>query len=252
MAWNAVRISSQSHAGLEGVETDTTEVVGTVRTRGAIAVLLELAEEVEHRLVEVVFCEVEVVVRSDSWDELDDGAANERVPVVLVQENLVADDMESLVHELQKNRSSQSPPKPPRTRTKPTHSLALEDELAVAKEGAVNRFGGVELEAALSLLVDHGEGFVGRLGVLLEGHSETSGQSVGGCFADGELREETSTAFRVREETTITHFRITQRSPKVVEELGNVLVDGDEDGDDLGELANHEHGGVAALLDALP
>jgi hypothetical protein len=50
--------------------------------------------------VEIVCGEFGVVVRGESWDELDDCSSNERVSMILVLEDLVADFDESIVHKL--------------------------------------------------------------------------------------------------------------------------------------------------------
>ena len=73
-------------------------------------------------------------------------------------------------------------------KTGTTDGLALDEELLVAEERAVNRFRSVELEATLSLLKDHRERLGARLAVSLQGDPKASGQRVGGGFADGNLQ----------------------------------------------------------------
>jgi hypothetical protein len=97
MAWNAARRDVSGRPARRSSEEPTGR---------AIPILLELAEEVEHRLVEVVVDELEVAVRRERGDELDHGAPNERVPVVLVQEDLVADARVPVLHELPKKNLS--------------------------------------------------------------------------------------------------------------------------------------------------
>lgn len=85
------------------------DVTDGVEGGGTVAVVLELAEEVEHRFVEVVGGEVGVVVAGEGGDELDDGAADERVAVVLEGEDLIADLGEAVRHELKGAKSAGRP-----------------------------------------------------------------------------------------------------------------------------------------------
>lgn len=91
MAWNAEhRIVSERVRPVRAGEL----------TGSAVAILLQLTEQEKHRLVEVVRCEFDVVVGCESGDELNDGTSNERVAMVLVLKDLVADFDEPLAHEL--------------------------------------------------------------------------------------------------------------------------------------------------------
>jgi hypothetical protein len=90
------RVEIRRHRTLD-LHRDMTD---SVEGGGAVAVVLELAEKVKHRFVEVVGGEVRVVVAGESGNELDNGAADERVTVVLEGEDLVANFGEPIRHEL--------------------------------------------------------------------------------------------------------------------------------------------------------
>ena len=75
-------------------------------TDGPLRGLVELREEMGHRLVEVVFGERWGIVHGEGGDECDDHLANVGVPVRLKVEDLLGSIEEVLFHELEWYRVS--------------------------------------------------------------------------------------------------------------------------------------------------
>lgn len=79
--------------------------------------------------------EVKMIVRRERWNELDDSSPNERISMILVEEDLITDLTETLVHELRYRRDdvSKSHTWTYRLKGRRAHHLALEKQLLVAE-----------------------------------------------------------------------------------------------------------------------
>ena len=75
-------------------------------TDGPLRGLVELCEEIRHRLVEVVLGERLGIVHSEGRDECDDHFTNVGVPVRFEVEDLLGSIEEVLFHELESYRVS--------------------------------------------------------------------------------------------------------------------------------------------------
>lgn len=166
IAWKAVGRVSQSPLFL-------TVYARKLTSRPIASVLLELAKEEEHCLVEIIGRKVVVIVGGEGGDEFNHCSSHEGVAVILVLQDLVADLEIALVHKLV-NEAGQLHDFTSKGSVSLgirflAYGLSFKEKLFVAQERTMDGFGRIKLESSLSLLKDEVERLTPRLAIALSG-----------------------------------------------------------------------------------